>query len=614
MKKSHHPARKDTALLKSIRSVERGDLSAILRTPSAAIHKDIAKALKAVASTNTRMNRGLERVFAAIKQGNFSKKMPLRFGGRPLKGEWLNTARSVNSMAASLQKMDQATKTAQADLRRSEQQFRLIAENVDDLIALVDRKGRRLYSSPSYRMLGNTKSLHGTDSFNEIHPEDRKKIRRVFEQTVKTGVGQRAEFRFLLKDGSVRYIESQGNVIRDAAGRVERLVVVSRDVTERKKSEAKERLLQEELEQSDRLKSLGQTLAGVAHELNNPLTGIIGFCELLLHDRAVQNQPRLRQDIDEIFQQSQRCRRIIRDISTFARRHKPSKNFIDINRLVRESLRLEAYQFRTQNIKIQTHLAHHLPHTMADTHQLQQVFLNLFINAFHAMKSHSLSGTLTIHTRLHNGYIRLEIQDSGPGIPQEDIKKIFEPFFTTKEVGKGTGLGLSICYGIIHEHGGRIWAESPPRQGAKFIVELPILKAPPTASHQAGDTSKPLPSGMNVLIIDDEEVLHSVIKRMCERIGVQVTSARDGKAAKKKLEHHRFDAVLCDVNMPGMDGRQLYEWVRKNRPEMLSRWVFITGSITTETHDFLKQTRLPSIKKPFQLRMLKKILEIITRP
>ncbi|MBI4248843.1 MAG: response regulator, partial [Elusimicrobia bacterium] len=475
--------------------------------------------------------------------------------------------------------------------------------------ALVDLDGRRLYSSPSYRILGNLGALRGSDSFNEIHPEDREKIKLVFEETLRTGVGQRAEYRFLLKDGSIRFIESQGDVIRDKSGKIERIVVVSRDVTERKKMEEKEKLLQQQLLQAEKLKSLGETLAGVAHELNNPLTGIIGFCELLLQAETVKQHPQTRQDIEEIFKQSQRCKRIIQGLSTFARRHKPSKKLIAINAMIEDCLRLEAYHFRTKNIKIHPTLGPDLPDTMADDHQLQQVLLNLFINAYQAIKKHREHGNLYVRTSHRSGFIRLEIEDDGPGIPAENLNRIFEPFFTTKDIGQGTGLGLSICYGIIREHGGKIWAESPPGRGALFVVELPIVQeAEPEPEPEAAPELN-LPTGLKVLVVDDEQVVQTVLRRVLSQMNARIEDALDGHAAVDKLERNDYDAIICDVNMPGIDGRKLYQWVQENKPHLLSRWIFITGSVTEQTQQFLIDTGRPIIKKPFDIRRIQEALQ-----
>jgi PAS domain S-box-containing protein len=237
------------------------------------------------------------------------------------------------------------------------------------------------------------------------------------------------------------------------------------DVTE-------EREIQGRLYLTDRLASLGEMAAGIAHEINNPLTGVVALSQLLLESSV---PPEIKDDLEAISSEGQRAASIVRNLLSFARSHTISAQPVEINSIIDQVLKLRAYEHRVNNIEVVTHLASNLPEIVADRFQMQQVFLNIVLNAEQAMIESHNRGSLTVTTERIEGNIKISFADNGPGIPQDIINRIFDPFFTTKEVGKGTGLGLSICYGIVSKQGGRIYAESQLGQGATFIVELPIV-------------------------------------------------------------------------------------------------------------------------------------------
>ena len=348
----------------------------------------------------------------------------------------------------------------------------------------------------------------------------------------------------------------------------------------------------------------------MAHELNNPLTGIMGFCQLLLRDEAIQENSRHREDIDTIFREAERCQKIVRNLTTFARKHKPEKTFIGLNGLLEDSLQLQEHQLSLHSIAVTKELEKNLPKTMADFHQLQQVFMNLIGNAQDAMAQQSGEKRLTVRTRKIGNFLRVEIADSGPGIPAECINSIFEPFFTTKEPGKGTGLGLSISFGIIAGHNGRIWAENLPGGGACFSVELPIVEAVgPEEAKGAGAAPLPL-KGQRVLIIDDEQCVMDVTVRILRLINLSPDTARDSFVARKKLETGAYDAVLCDYRLPGQSGLELFKWAIGLKPELEKRWIFISGSSGGEE---LAKTGRPVLAKPFSFEALQEALGAVLK-
>jgi signal transduction histidine kinase len=244
------------------------------------------------------------------------------------------------------------------------------------------------------------------------------------------------------------------------------------DITERKRAEEEEKRLQQELYLSRRLASIGELAAGVAHEINNPLTGVIGFSQRLLRKSANEE---FRHDLEIIYSEAQRAARVVQNLLTFARRREPKKEYSNINGILQKTLELRAYELKTGNIEIVTDLTPSLPEIMVDFLQIQEVFLNIILNAEQAMTETHGRGKLSIKTRQIKDHIRISFNDDGPGIPPEQLDKVFDPFFTTRAEKGGTGLGLSTCHGIVTEHGGRIYARSKPGKGATFFVELPLV-------------------------------------------------------------------------------------------------------------------------------------------
>ena len=292
------------------------------------------------------------------------------------------------------------------------------------------------------------------------------------------------------------------------------------------------RTTQAQLIQSEKLSGIGEFVAGVAHELNNPLTSVLGFSELLAADNL---DPRHKRYLDRVQKSAERCQKIVQALLSFARRHKPERKAVCVNSLIEAALEILTYQLRTSNIQVTTQLDPRLPLAMVDPHQIQQVFLNLINNARQAIEAHLPKGWIKITSSANGQVVRVTVQDSGPGITPENLSKIFDPFFTTKELGKGTGLGLSLCYGIIREHGGTILPRSQPGEGATFIIELPITHettpqpAEPSVAPEHGIIDRREGAGKRVLVIDDEKpILHLVREALTAR-GYQVDLATDGE-------------------------------------------------------------------------------------
>ena len=362
---------------------------------------------------------------------------------------------------------------------------------------------------------------------------------------------------------------------------------------------------QAQLIQSEKLSGIGEFVAGVAHELNNPLTSVMGFSELLAQ---ADTNPQHKRHLEMIHKSAQRCQKIVQSLLSFARRHKPERKAVCVNGLIEGALEILNYQLRTSNIEVITRLDAQLPQAMVDPHQVQQVFLNIINNARQAIEAHQPKGWIKIITTVRGENVRVTMQDSGPGIPQESLSKIFDPFFTTKEIGKGTGLGLSLCYGIIHEHGGTITPRSRPGEGAMFIIELPITHEPAADTDQQKrvpetDIINPREGmGRRVLVIDDEEPILHMVRDVLTCRGYQVDMAADGETGLRRLSQTRYDVTLCDWKMPGLGGQEVFERIREKDRALSDRIIFITGDVVNEkTRRFLEEQKRVCLPKPFTL-------------
>lgn len=421
------------------------------------------------------------------------------------------------------------------------------------------------------------------------------------------------ELELVRRDSDPIYLEVSARLMDDGANEPG-LHCIARNLTDRRR-------LEQQLMQSEKLSALGQLVAGVAHELNNPLTSVSGYSQLLLREHALPEQ--VHQDIKHIFVQSERAARIVQNLLLFAREHKPERVEVNLNELVKSTLSLRAYQFRVDNISVVTQLDPVLPITVADPHQIQQVILNLINNAHQAIVARGGSGTLTLRTRQvsrttddgadgPSQMLLLEVVDTGVGIPERDLLRIFDPFFTTKPVGQGTGLGLSICFGIIREHEGRIWAESTLGVGTTVSVELPLrLERELTTTNGVGPETTTNESGKvhRILVVDDEEPVGALLGRLLRELGHSTKVVISGEMALEALDQEAFDLILTDVKMPGMSGFDLYDEVQRRNSELANRVIFVTGDILAPmTQSRISQMGNPYIAKPFGIEQLQALV------
>ncbi len=385
---------------------------------------------------------------------------------------------------------------------------------------------------------------------------------------------------------------------------------------ERKKAEEETNHLRNKAEMSSRLAAVGEMAAGIAHEINNPLTGVVGFSELLMEKKDVPVD--IKEPIKIINDGSKRVMEIVKRMLTFARQAKPVKTRANINELIDATLGLRAYVLRTNSIEVVKIYDPKLPWVTVDSGQMQQVFLNLIVNAEYAMKKIHDKGILTITTQKIDDNIHILFKDDGMGIDQNTKAKIFNPFFTSKPEGEGTGLGLSLSRSIILEHGGTITFESKPGQGATFIITLPItpsIEGPDTIETTAPQTQAKF-KGARVLVVDDEDAIRKLIGTILSKNGYAVETTGDAREALLKMASANYDAVLVDIRMPNMGGIEVYNNIKANRPELAGKLIFITGDTSdANTRDFLEKYDLPYITKPFDREtLLKKVNALIYLP
>jgi two-component system NtrC family sensor kinase len=496
-------------------------------------------------------------------------------------------------------------------VKTSEERYRDLFANARDLIFTVDRELRiTSVNNVGPAITGYSEGELLDTALPKLSSTESWALARPFFAEVLAGqVTPPFELQLQHKDGEAVILEVSARLAREA-NRVETIHCIARNMTERRR-------LEEQLLRSEKLSAIGQLVAGVAHELNNPLTSISGFTQLMLRDTGLPAQ--VHEDLTHIGIQAERAAKIVQNLLVFAREHKPQRLPIELNEVIRSTLSLRAYQLRVDNIIVQLDLASNLPLTVADPFQLQQVFLNLINNAHQAMVEAGTPGTLTIRSSVTQSpsvvvdtpqsVLRVSIADTGVGIPSAHLSKIFDPFFTTKPVGQGTGLGLSICFGIVQEHGGKIWAESEVGAGTTVYVDLPLLPdveqpdANNLAPHTFSDEQQLLRS--RVLIVDDEEAVGSLLSRLLSQLGHSTTVVTSGAAALQAIEEQSFDLVLADIKMPGMSGFELYQALRERTPDLAARMIFITGdTLTAATQARLAQIGNPYLAKPFAIDRL----------
>jgi two-component system NtrC family sensor kinase len=494
-------------------------------------------------------------------------------------------------------------------LRQAEWRFRTLFRAAPDAVFTVLQSGRIREANDAVRDLTGLDPLQvvGRPVVDLVAEADREKLLNALGATF-DGVASRVEVSF--QNDTISRLTPTRRIVAVAMSKLPEadppsVLIVGRDVTA-------EREMRVRLMESDRLAAVGELVAGVAHEVNNPLSSISAFAQLLLRDGGLNASQR--DSIEVIKSETLRASQVVKDLLAFARRSEPQREPLELNAVVQRTLRLRGYQLTSNKINVDTDLADGLPPVVGDARQLQQVCLNLVTNAIQAMATTGAPGTLTITTKRDGPHVVLEMRDTGPGIPDAAKAHIFEPFFTTKGEGEGTGLGLSVSYGIVTAHGGTIEAPLTSASGTTFRVTLPAAGESPLIDDvaEAGFSPRSPLAGIRLLFIDDEPSLRSGVQAFGVLRGFTVLTAANGVEGLEVARAESVDAVVVDLHMPGMDGPAFHEKLRRERPGLAARTVFITGDVLS-TNTRTSSIRQPVLTKPFALEKLEETLVALMR-
>ncbi len=467
----------------------------------------------------------------------------------------------------------------------------LLALDKEGKVQMINKKGAELLGYPEDHILGRNWA-------RQFIPEpDRKKALHLFEQMMEGKASSNdAEYGVITSTEEERIISWHHIALHDITGKIYGTLSSGEDITDKKKAEAEKQAMEQKAMVTSRLATVGEMASGIAHEINNPLTAVIGFSEML-KQRNIPDE--IKAEINIIHQGATRVSNIISRLLAFARQQKPRRDPVNINDVITTTIELRKYNLENANIEIITQLDPSIQLAVADAGQLQQVFLNLILNAEHAMTEYQGRGKLTIRSEQFDHQLRLTIADDGPGIPPDVLPRIFDPFFTTKEVGKGTGLGLSICHTIIEEHNGSISVNSRVGEGTEFIIELPVVMSKPIKDRDNLIITHRQDFSGNILIVDDDPYVRQYLSHLLTNRGFSSHSAPDAATALTLLKTHKFDAFLLDYKMPGMTGIELLGKIKQMDRRAINKTVLLTGDVMNmDIQDFIKTEELLVLTKP----------------
>lgn len=540
-----------------------------------------------------------------IAQRSTAKREEFQWQG----GRWFEYSHRPTRQGGFVSVWHEITERKQMEhaLRESEEHFRAIVEGHPLPVWMVDMTTSEiLYESPAAaELLGrswpSSEPSYTVDHF--VNPDDRV---RLLTKLRKTGALSDVEVRLRKMDGTEFWASLSDRLISYGDREVSISSLI--DLTARREAEAEAVRQREILHQSEKLSALGELLASVAHELNNPLSVLIGQA-LLLREHAADAATVER--AAKIEAAADRCARIVKTFLAMARRKSEETAEVSVNDLIGRAIEFTAYSLRTTGVEVTLDLAEDLPRIHANEDQLIQVFTNLIVNAEQALRGSEGPRALSVSTRSAGaGDVVIRIADNGPGVPERDRTRIFEPLFTTKQTGYGTGLGLALCHRIIEAHGGSIELERGSEPGATFTMRLSRDAARGGARNEGQAVVSGEPGSLRVLVIDDEDDVGSVICDALELDGHRVDVENSARGALERIETNTYDVILSDIRMPELDGVSFHRILRETRPEQIRSLAFVTGdTLSSRVAEFLATTNCLYIEKPFMPADLRGLVE-----
>lgn len=470
-----------------------------------------------------------------------------------------------------------------------------VVDAISPAICIVDRGGRIRRANRAFANLVSAPpaSLIGRPWQAFVPPEWAADLERALDQQ---GAGREVE----LRTGDRTFAVTAVPITSTDRST---LVLLFDDQTERRR-------LQDQLIQSEKLSAIGQLIAGIAHDLNNPLASVVGFADFLTEVPHVPAA--LKEPLSVIREEAERASNIVKNLLSFARKQEHQRRPTALQPLLDATFLLLRNQLMSQRIEARIEVEPELPMPDIDPNQIQQVFVNLINNAMQAIAASGRPGTVIVRARPWLDGVAIDVIDDGPGMSESLAGQVFEPFFTTKPEGEGTGLGLSISQGIVREHGGRILLATEEGRGSTFTVQLPLAVQPTPPPPDSTDRTPP--RRLRVLVVDDEPHILHYMRATLEAWGHIPVIARDGVEGLALMEDEEFDLVISDLRMPRLGGREFYEEIARRSPGMADRIVFSTGdTVRGDTLAFLEALDRPYLHKPFSLAELRALLAEVTR-
>ncbi|MBI4776680.1 MAG: PAS domain S-box protein [Deltaproteobacteria bacterium] len=489
-------------------------------------------------------------------------------------------------------------RTMEALLRREADVSSSITETANALMMALDPEGKLIFFNRAAEEITgyNRVEAAGKGWLETFVPESERK-RVSANVSLEDHSNRMGTFQSLLmtRAGGERFISWNSSVLEDASGRPWGILLIGLDLTD-------QRVLEEHLFQAEKLSSIGQLVAGVAHELNNPLTSILGFAEHLQEQPALPDQAV--RPLQIICEEARRSAELVKRLLTFARQHKTERESCNLNAIVNTILDIQRYQFKKSGLVLLRELDPGLPPIHADPVQIQQVIVNLVSNALEALRDAEMAdrpGIVTVRTRTSEEYVILEVEDNGPGIPEEHRRKLFDPFFTTKPPGKGTGLGLSISYGIVKEHGGNIHCRNLPGAGVRFVVELPRETSPFKEREESRTDDQ-------ALIVTDDTLLSDRVRDVLKEESITLHGVGSVSAALTYLKLNPVHLLIVDNKIQGGEGLRIYDRILASYPKFRNRTLFLANGLQEDRHKKVEPEEGVLLASPFQRVELKRAL------